>query len=129
MTRLPARTAAIASAPATVVRPTPPFPVTTTRRLSSSRVTGRNLAYPCEYAEAHGSFAAPIRRKPTLGVISDGVQGEGHRLRKPEGRGREDDDDAEPRRRLRGAREPRALRRHGPAGEPHHVAGDRSGFA
>src|SRR3954468_7913961 len=115
---------------ATVVRPTPPLPRTTTRRLSSSRLTGRNLPHPYEYAEAHGSFPAPIRRNRTLGVISDGVpKGEGHRLRKPEGRGREDDDDAEPRGRLRGERAPRPLRRHGPSGQPDHVTGHRSGFA
>src|SRR3954447_19943748 len=93
ITRLPCRAATRPSAAATVVRPTPPFPVTTTSRLSSSRATGRNLRGSYEYAGAHGSFPAPIRRRNReLGVICDGVEGKGHRVRKPEGRGREDDD-------------------------------------
>ena len=44
--------------------------------------------------------------------------GQGHRLRESEGRRREDDDDAEPRRRVRGAWEARAARRPRPAGQP-----------
>src|SRR3954469_22137381 len=104
--------------------------MTTTSRLSSSTLIGRNLPHPYEYAVQHGSFPAPIRRNRTLGAISDGVlKGEGDRLRKPEGRGREDDYDAEPRGRLRGEREPRPLRRHGPPGQPDHVTGHRPRLA
>src|SRR3954470_20248478 len=127
--RLPWRAATSASAAATVVRPTPPFPVTTTSRLSSSRGTGRNLRGSYEYALAHGSFPAPIRRNRELGVICDGLEAEGHRIRKPEGRGREDDDDAEPRRGVRREGSPRALRGHGSAGQPDDVAGHRPRLA
>src|SRR3954454_17826760 len=127
--RLPSRAATSASAAATVVRPTPPFPVTTTSRLSSSRGTGRNLRGSYEYAPAHGSFPAPIRRNRELGAICDGVEGKGHRVRKPEGRGREDDDDAEPRSRLRREGAPGPLRGHGPAGQPDDVAGHRPRLA
>src|SRR3954464_10169630 len=91
ITRLPMRAAARPSAVATVVRPTPPLPMTTTSRLSSSTLIGTNLRHPSEYAEAHGSFPAPLRRNRTLGAISEVLKGEGHRLRKPEGWGREDD--------------------------------------
>ena len=55
--------------------------------------------------------------------------GEDHRVRQPEGRRRQDDDDAQPRRRVRGGGPPRALRRHGPAGQPDDVAGHRPRLA
>ena len=50
---------------------------------------------------------------------------EGHRLRQPEGRRRQDDDHAEPRRRVRREGPPRAVRRHGSPGQPDHVPGHR----
>ena len=55
--------------------------------------------------------------------------GQDHRVRQPEGRRRQDDDDAEPRRRVRGGGPPRAVRRHGPAGQPDDVAGHRPRLA
>ncbi len=52
-------------------------------------------------------------------------EAQGHRLRQPEGRRRQDDDDPEPRGRLRREGLPRALRRHGSAGQPDDVPGHR----
>ena len=56
-------------------------------------------------------------------------QGQGHRIRQPEGRRREDDHHAEPRGGLRGGGPSRPVHRHGPAGQPHDVAGHRPRLA
>ncbi len=56
-------------------------------------------------------------------------EGQGHRVRQPEGRRGQDDDDAEPGRRVRGGGSPGAVRRHGPAGQPDDVPGHRPGHA
>src|SRR6266511_3076545 len=53
--------------------------------------------------------------------------GQNHRVRQPEGRGGEDDDDPEPRRRLQGAGVERPCGRPRPAGEPDHEPGPQSG--
>src|SRR3954452_851669 len=54
ITRLPRRAATRARHAATVVLPTPPFPVTKTRRLSRRKAT-----YPSEYRSPYG----PVRTK------------------------------------------------------------------
>ena len=54
--------------------------------------------------------------------------GQGHRVRQPEGRRREDDLDAEPRRGAQGEGVPRPLRRHGPAGQPDDEPGVEPGL-
>ena len=56
-------------------------------------------------------------------------QGQGHRVREPEGRRRQDDDDPEPCRCVRRGRASRPVRRHGSAGQPDDVAGHRSRLA
>ncbi|CAA9492069.1 MAG: Chromosome (plasmid) partitioning protein ParA, partial [uncultured Solirubrobacteraceae bacterium] len=53
-------------------------------------------------------------------------QGQGHRLRQPEGRRRQDHHHAEPRGGLRRGGASRAVRRHGSAGQSDDVAGHRS---
>ena len=52
----------------------------------------------------------------------------GDRVRQPEGRRRQDDDDAQPRGRFRREGAPRAGGRHGPAGQPDDEPGDRPGL-
>ena len=54
--------------------------------------------------------------------------GDRHLLREPEGRRREDDLDAQPRRRARRAGQPRPVRRHGPAGQPDDEPGPEPGL-
>ena len=75
---------------------------------------------PCAGANRQGRWVSPT----VIGARRD-RPGQGHRLRQPEGRRREDDHHAEPCGGLRRAGPPRPVRRHGPAGQPHHVAGHR----
>src|SRR3954453_14028245 len=68
---------------------------------------------------ARGPAAGELRRTP----------GPGDLVRQPEGRRRQDDYDAEPRRGLRREGPPRAVRRSRPSVEPDDEPGDRSRLA
>src|SRR5215213_7529545 len=132
ITRFPRLAATRARHPATVVLPTPPFPVTKTSRLSR-----RNATCPSEYRPPYG----PVRTKEfqsagvsavtfvcdqRSGVATDGhagraagsiqrrPEGPGDLLRQPEGRRSEDDHDLEPGGGLRREGAPRAVRRPRP---------------
>src|SRR6476661_4466601 len=147
ITRFPRRAATLARHSATVVLPTPPFPVTKTRRLSRRKAT-----YPSEYRPPYG----PVRTKEfqSAGVSavtfvrdqrSGGPQGDpgsrspsgiqrwpegpGDLVRQPEGRRGQDHDDLESRGRLRREGQPRAVRRSRPAVEPDDEPGNRPGLA
>src|SRR3954462_5195740 len=119
ITRFPRRAATRARHAATVVLPTPPFPVTKTRRLSR-----RNATYPSEYRPPYGpvrtkefqsagvsavTFVRDQRfggRSGNPGIRSSGgfqrwPEGPGDLVRQPEGRRRQDDYDLESRGRLR----------------------------
>src|SRR3954447_18804208 len=112
ITRLPRRAATRARHAATVVLPTPPFPVTKTRRLSRRKAT-----CPSEYRPPYGPVrtkevqsagvsavtfirdqrAAGLerRRAPRAGTCLFGrSEGPGDLVCEPEGRRREDHDDA-----------------------------------
>ena len=65
------------------------------------------------------------RRRPSRRAAA---AGDGHRVREPEGRRREDDVDAEPGRRARRGGQPRPVRRHGPAGQPDDEPGPEPGL-
>src|SRR3954454_20431818 len=113
ITRFPRREATRARHAATLVLPTPPFPVTKTSRLSRRKAT-----YPSEYRSPYG----PVRTKEfqsagvsavtfvrdqrsgsagsdcasrTAGRIQRRSEGPGDRVRQPEGRRGQDHDDPE----------------------------------
>ena len=69
-------------------------------------------------------LARPMGFPDVIGARRD-RQGQSDRLRQPEGRGRQDDHHAEPCGGVRRAGPSRPVRRHGPAGQPHDVAGHR----
>src|SRR3954470_6207306 len=133
ITRFPRRAATRARHDATVVLPTPPFPVTKTRRLSrrkatcaSEYMTRYGPVRTKEFQSAGISAATLVRDQRSGGARAaagsrDGEQrgeGPGHLIREPEGRRGEDDHHAEPRGRFRREGPPRAVRRPRPAVEP-----------
>src|SRR3954453_19028984 len=93
--RLPARAAAKPSEAATVVFPTPPFPVMNSRRLSSRDAIGQKDSSPIVRIRTprQGLFDQrhpPETKRPPdpgdTGAPSDKRKGKGHRVRKSEGR-------------------------------------------
>src|SRR3954454_3946917 len=114
ITRFPRRAATRARHEATVVLPTPPFPVTKTRRLSRRKGT-----CPSEYRPPYGpvrtkefqsagvsavTFVRDQRAGGPAGCLarylrarcSRGSEGHGDLVRQPEGRRGQDHDDLEP---------------------------------
>src|SRR3954470_16598184 len=146
-TRFPRLAATRARHAATVVLPTPPFPVTKTRRLSRRKGT-----YPSEYRPPYG----PVRTKEfqsagvsavtfvrdqrscgpsrdpagrAAGGIERRAQGPSDLVRQPEGWRGEDHYHPESRGRIRRKGQPRAVRRPGPAVEPDDEPGHRPRLA
>ena len=96
------------------------------RRPNEARTTTRSR----RRADEGVDLIAPTRLdflKPQRGRPSRRSTRRRDRLRQPEGRRREDDDDPEPGRRLRRVRLPRPLHRPRPAGQPDDVPGHRPG--
>ena len=87
----------------------------------------KEWAEPTRNGGSHGSRAPPSASQRSPCERGSACGNAGDRAREPEGRRREDDDDAEPRRRVRGAGLQGAADRPRPAGQPDDVAGPEPG--
>src|SRR5215211_696702 len=92
------------------------------RRLLARCGSGRGLLYGDPNGRLDG-LRAPTSATESPGAPARGARDARHRLRQPEGRRGQDDDDAQPRRRVLGAGARRPARRPRPAGQLDHEPG------